>query len=66
MHFDEFISVKGIRAQGNQLSSHKIKQVNSMSPIDYVPPIEIPHDEVEVVNDEEINEEGSSNQATLF
>ena len=64
--FDEFISVKGIRAQGNQLSSHKIKQVNSMSPIDYVPPIEIPHDEVEVVNDEEINEEGSSNQATLF
>ena len=64
--FDEFISVKGIRAQGNQLSSHKIKQVNSMSPIDYVPPIEIPHDEVEVVNDVEINEEGSSNQATLF
>ena len=64
--FDEFISVKGIRAQGNQLSSHKIKQVNSMSPIDYVPPIEIPQDEVEVVNDEEINEEGSSNQATLF
>ena len=64
--FDEFISVKGIRAQGNQLSSHKIKQVNSMSPIDYVPPIEILHDEVEVVNDEEINEEGSSNQATLF
>ena len=37
-----------------------------MSPIDYVPPIEIPQDEVEVVNDEEINEEGSSNQATLF
>ena len=64
--FDEFISVKGVRAQGNQLSSHKIKQVNSMSPIAYVPPIEIPHDKVEVVDDEEINEEGSSNQATLF
>ena len=64
--FDEFISVKGIRAQGNQLSSHKIKQVNSMSPINYVPPIEIPHNEIEVVDDEEINEEGSSNQATLF
>ena len=64
--FDDFISVKGIRAQGNQLSSHKIKQVNSLSPIDYNPPVEIQRDEIEVVDDEEISEEGSSNQATLF
>ena len=64
--FDDFISVKGIRAQGNQLSSHKIKQVNSLSPIDYDPSVEIQRDEIEVVDDEEISEEGSSNQATLF
>ena len=64
--FDDFISVKGIRAQGNQLSSHKIKQVNSLSPIDYDPPVEIQRDEIGVDDDEEINEQGSSNQATLF
>ena len=38
--FDEFISVKGIKAQGNQLTPHKVKQVNILEPIEFIPPIE--------------------------
>ena len=35
--FEEFISVKGIKAQGNQLTPHKIKQVNTLESLEYRP-----------------------------
>ena len=77
--FDEFITIKGIKAQGNQLSSFKIKQVNPLEPIEYVPPIEIPANEIEVVDEHVVDEnnvnnadnigksdDSTSNQVTLF
>ena len=66
--FDEFITVKGIKAQGNQLTAHKVKQVNILEPINYTPPDEKPVDEIHVV-DENIalhKEDNDSAQATLF
>lgn len=50
LNFEEFISIKGIKAQGNQLTSDKIKQVNMLEPLPYEPPI---IEDVEV-NDEEV------------
>ena len=35
---DELISVKGIKAIGNKLSSFKIKNINQLEPIGYTPP----------------------------
>ena len=72
--FDEFITIKGIRAQGNQLSSFKIKQVNPLEPIEYVPPIETPANEIEVVDEHVVDnvdnndklDDSTSNQVTLF
>ena len=73
--FDEFITIKGIRAQGNQLSSFKIKQVNPLEPIEYSPPIETPANEIEVVDEHVVDEnivdndkldDSASNQVTLF
>ena len=77
--FDEFITIKGIKAQGNQLSSFKIKQVNPLEPIEYVPPIETPANEIEVVDEHVVDEnnvndadnigksdDSTSNQVTLF
>ena len=67
--FEEFISVKGIKAQGNQLTPHKVKQVNILEPIEFIPSIEKSTNEIEeviiedVVNDEN---ESSSPQVTLF
>ncbi|CCG53762.1 Topoisomerase IV subunit A [Flavobacterium indicum GPTSA100-9 = DSM 17447] len=35
VNFEEFIAVKGIKAQGNQLSTDKLKQVNLLDPLPY-------------------------------
>src|SRR5690606_11923583 len=51
INVEEFISVKGIKALGNQLTSEKIKQVNLLDPVPYEP-VEIPKEAIEV-NDEE-------------
>ena len=50
INLEEFISIKGIKAQGNQLTTDKIKQIELLEPLPYEPPI---IEEVEV-NDEEI------------
>ena len=63
--FEDFISVKGIKAQGNQLTSHKVKQVNSLESIQYSPTINISVDEIEVVNDVEVvNKDDDSSTQT--
>jgi len=54
---EEFISIKGIKAQGNQLTSYKIKQINLLESKEYTPPIEISANEIEVVDENEIKEE---------
>ena len=66
--FEEFISVKGIKAQGNQLTPHKIKQVNTLESLEYRPEDDESTDE----NDPTLNEvkedenDSGSAQTTLF
>ena len=66
--FEEFISVKGIKAQGNQLTPHKIKQVNTLESLEYRPEDGESTDE----NDPTLNEvkedenDSGSTQTTLF
>jgi topoisomerase-4 subunit A len=59
--FEEFISVKGIKAVGNQLTTDKIKQVNLLESNPYTPPI---LDEIEVNEENSTDDEGD--QPTLF
>ena len=65
-NIEELISIKGIKAQGNQLSSHKIKNINLLDPIPYTPPEKTPvmelevNDEVDVQNENVISEEDST------
>ena len=71
---EEFISIKGIKAQGNQLTGYKIKQINILESKEHVPPIEVSANEIEVIDENEIKEElkdSSENdtdkgQTTLF
>lgn len=56
---EEFIVVKGIKAQGNQLTSHKLKQLNLH------PPVEEPEVEEDAEGIFNANNE-DSDQATLF
>jgi topoisomerase IV subunit A len=50
LHVDieEFISVKGIKAMGNQLTTEKLKQVNLLEPLPYEAPEEVIPEEIEV------------------
>tara|TARA_B100000809_G_scaffold266900_1_gene332747 strand:- start:38119 stop:40692 length:2574 start_codon:yes stop_codon:yes gene_type:complete len=61
VEFEQFISVKGIKAIGNQLSTDKIKQVNLLESNPYKAPV---LDDIEVVED--IDSENGDSQPTLF
>ena len=65
IELEQFISIKGAKAIGNQLSSEKIKQINTLEAIEHKPPIEIPADEIEVV-DEKIIKDEDIGQTALF
>jgi topoisomerase-4 subunit A len=51
INLEEFISIKGIKSLGNQLTTEKVKQINLLDPIPFEPE-EITAEEMEV-NDEE-------------
>ncbi len=51
INLEEFITVKGIKALGNQLTSEKIKQINLLDPVPFEPE-PIAKEDIEV-NDEE-------------
>lgn len=51
VNLEEFISVKGIGAQGNQLTKEKVKQINLLEPLPFEEPEEIPAEDMEVVDE---------------
>ena len=66
-NIEDLISVKGIKAIGNQLSSFKIKNIDQLDPIEYSPPekqtlseMEIESEEILVNKDEKKLNEGQT------
>ncbi|REH50436.1 topoisomerase-4 subunit A [Tenacibaculum gallaicum] len=59
VNFEEFIAIKGIKAQGNQLTTDKIKTVNLLESLPYEEPEEEKVEDIEVNDEEEIKEEES-------
>ncbi|NUY79363.1 DNA gyrase/topoisomerase IV subunit A [Flavobacterium sp. MAH-1] len=58
---EQFITVKGFKALGNQLTAEKLKQVNLLEPLPFDPPVEeIPEPEIVLgeAPDTEIDDEG--------
>ena len=54
VNFEEFIAIKGISALGNQLTKDKINQVSLLESLPYEAPEEIPANDIEVVDEENI------------
>ncbi len=52
---EEFINIKGISAQGNQLSKYKVNQIDLSESLPYEAPKIIPAVDIEVIDDEEVN-----------
>ena len=48
---ESFISVKGFKALGNQLTADKLKQVNTLPPLPYEIPAEVVAEEIEVMGE---------------
>ena len=67
INLEEFISVKGLSALGNQLTKEKVKQINLLEPIPIEVEVEEPKTEIELSNNAE-NEtpKDESGQASLF
>nr|WP_321247596.1 DNA gyrase/topoisomerase IV subunit A [uncultured Psychroserpens sp.] len=51
VNLEEFISIKGISALGNQLTKEKINQVSLLESLPYEAPEEVPAEEIEVVDE---------------
>ena len=66
VELEEFISVKGIKALGNQLTSEKVKQINLMDPKPFVEPEETAPEDMEVVGEENVEGTGSSSESPDF
>jgi topoisomerase-4 subunit A len=62
VNFEEFIALKGIKAQGNQLTKDKIKQVNLLDSLFYEAPEARRVEEVDVIEEEEVLVDQSLNK----
>ena len=51
INFEEFIAVKGIKAQGNQLTTEKIKQVSLLESLPFEEEKEEAYEEIEVIDE---------------
>jgi len=60
INLEEFISIKGVNALGNQLTKDKVNQVNLLDPIPFVAPKEKPADEIEVIDETEVSANDSN------
>jgi len=60
---EDFISLKGIGAMGNQLTKDKVLEINRLEPLPYVEPEPIETKEIEVIGEENVNKSGSTDSA---
>ena len=56
INFEEFISVKGLKAQGNRLTTYKVKTINMLASLELPAQKELPED----VKDDNYNDEAQS------
>ena len=73
INLEEFISIKGIHAIGNQLTKDKVNQINLLEPLPFEAPEEVHADDLEVVEEQTLTDENgeplddsNTDQTTLF
>ena len=59
INLEEFISLKGIKALGNQLTTDKVKQLNLLESLPYEVEEEVEPTEIDVVDEENVNSDDS-------
>ncbi|MCK0124133.1 DNA gyrase/topoisomerase IV subunit A [Gelidibacter sp. F2691] len=56
VNLEEFISVKGITALGNQLTKEKVNQINLLDSLPYEAPEEVPAQDIVVVDEDDVSD----------
>ncbi len=64
LNLEEFISIKGIGAMGNQLTKEKVLEINTMEPLPYEPPAPVEPEEIDVVDEEDMASNDDSDKLT--
>lgn len=54
LDLEQFISIKGISAMGNQLTKEKVNEINALEPLPYEKPAPVETNEIEVVDEENV------------
>jgi topoisomerase-4 subunit A len=62
---EQFISVKGVSALGNQLTKFKVNQIDLMESLPYTQPKETPPEEIDVIAEEIVGETSETSQEEL-
>ncbi len=57
LNLEEFISIKGITAMGNQLTKEKVLEINTLEALPYTPPEPEKAEEIEVIEEETVDDE---------
>ena len=57
---EDFITVKGINAMGNQLTKDKVLEINALEPLPYEEPEIHQPEEIEVIDEEDVTPSGKS------
>jgi len=65
INLEEFISIKGITALGNQLTKDKIIEINAKDPLFYDSPAETPIEELEVIEEENVVADTKTDDASV-
>jgi topoisomerase-4 subunit A len=65
INLEEFISVKGISAMGNQLTKSKVLEINALDPLEYIAPEPIVVEDIEVVDAENVQTKVDENASKI-
>jgi topoisomerase-4 subunit A len=63
IELDTFIAVKGITAMGNQLTKDKVLEIDALSPLAYEEPEATAAEDMEVIDEEDVSQEGTTSKA---
>ncbi len=61
INLEEFISIKGISAMGNQLTKEKVLEINALEALPYENPASLDPESIEVIDEENVQDEGKEN-----
>ena len=65
VNLEEFISVKGVSAIGNQLTKGKVLEINSLEPLEYKVPEQVVAEEIEVIDEENVQIKAVNNASKI-